>query len=71
MIEFDMFMYSHINVCQGWVQLRMYKVKYTSFDMRSLKERIASAQLVLFKGSSGVLGAKQAIRESFFKGYHA
>lgn len=49
----------------------MYKVKYISFDMRSLKESIASAQLVLFKGSSGVLGAKQAIHESFLKGYHA
>jgi hypothetical protein len=49
----------------------MYKVKYISFDIRSLKESIASAQLVLFKGSSGVLGAKQAIRASFLKGYHA
>jgi hypothetical protein len=37
----------------------MYKAKNISFDIRGLKECIASAQLVLFKGStSGVLGAK-------------
>lgn len=40
----------------------MYKAKYISFDITGLKESIASAQLVLFKSSSGVLGGKQTIR---------